>query len=115
MSACSIGMFNGLKKMVGKGTDDTPNINHLHPAIHPAVLSNMPSNKFTKKRKVAEKEYPPSVKKKYEMINFFTIIFINFYFLCTSIILIHIYFFFFQKLNICINLTCFNFSYVLGE
>ncbi|XP_011253823.1 uncharacterized protein LOC105249787 isoform X2 [Camponotus floridanus] len=57
-------MFNGLKKMVGKGTDDTPNINHLHPAIHSAALSNMSSNKFTKKRKVAEKEYPPSVKKK---------------------------------------------------
>ncbi|KMQ87835.1 rho gtpase-activating protein 11a [Lasius niger] len=56
-------MFNGLKKMVGKGTDDTPNINHLHSAIHP-VLSNMPPNKFTKKRKVAEREYPPSIKKK---------------------------------------------------
>lgn len=56
-------MFNGLRKMVGKSTDDTPNINHLHPAIHP-VLSNMPPNKFTKKRKVAEREYPPSTKKK---------------------------------------------------
>lgn len=61
-------MFNGLKKMVGKGTDDTPNINHLHPAIHP-VLSNISPNKFTKKRKVAEREYPPSIKKKYAIIN----------------------------------------------
>lgn len=69
-------MFNGLKKMVGKGTDDTPNINHLHSAIHP-VLSNMPPNKFTKKRKVAEREYPPSIKKKYEMINLIAIIFAN--------------------------------------
>ncbi|XP_072753750.1 uncharacterized protein [Anoplolepis gracilipes] len=56
-------MFNGLKKMVGKGTDDTCNINHLHPTINP-VLSNMPPNKFTKKRKVVEREYPPNIKKK---------------------------------------------------
>ncbi|XP_050445911.1 uncharacterized protein LOC126848772 isoform X2 [Cataglyphis hispanica] len=56
-------MFNGLKKMVGKGTDDTPNMNHLHPAIHP-VLSNISPNKCTKKRKVVEREYPPSIKKK---------------------------------------------------
>lgn len=59
----SIGMFNGLKKMVGKGTDDTTNINHLHPAIH-SGLSNIPPNKFTKKRKIAEREYPPNIKKK---------------------------------------------------
>ncbi|XP_018403429.1 PREDICTED: uncharacterized protein LOC108780280 [Cyphomyrmex costatus] len=56
-------MFNGLKKMVGKGADDTPNINQPQSLIHPTQL-NMAPNKFTKKRKVIEREYPPSIKKK---------------------------------------------------
>lgn len=57
------GMFNGLKKMVGKGTDDTSNVNHPQPLEHPIQL-NMASNKFTKKRKVAEREHLPAIKKK---------------------------------------------------
>lgn len=57
------GMFNGLKKMVGKGADDASNINHPQSVIHPTQL-NMAPNKFTKKRKVAEREYPPNIKKK---------------------------------------------------
>lgn len=57
-------MFNGLKKMVGKGADETPNINHPQCPVHPTQLNTAP-NKFTKKRKVAEREYlPPSIKKK---------------------------------------------------
>ncbi|XP_011882798.1 PREDICTED: uncharacterized protein LOC105570305 isoform X2 [Vollenhovia emeryi] len=56
-------MFHGLKKMVGKGTDDTPNVNHPQSPVHPVQL-NMVSNKFTKKRKVVEKEPPPGIKKK---------------------------------------------------
>lgn len=57
------GMFNGLKKMVGKGADDTPNINQPQSLVHPTQL-NVAPNKFTKKRKVIEREYPPSIKKK---------------------------------------------------
>lgn len=56
-------MFNGLKKMVGKGADDTSNINHPQCLVHTMQL-NVAPNKFTKKRKVAEREYPPSIKKK---------------------------------------------------
>ncbi|XP_012523034.1 uncharacterized protein LOC105828972 [Monomorium pharaonis] len=56
-------MFNGLKKMVGKSADDTANINHPQCLVHQTQL-NMAPNKFTKKRKVAEREYPPSIKKK---------------------------------------------------
>ncbi|XP_018052245.1 PREDICTED: rho GTPase-activating protein 11A-like [Atta colombica] len=59
-------MFNGLKKMVGKGADapnDTPNINEPQSLVHPTQL-NVAPNKFTKKRKVIEREYPPSIKKK---------------------------------------------------
>jgi len=59
-------MFNGLKKMVGKGADapnDTPNINEPQSLVHPTQL-NVAPNKFTKKRKVIDREYPPSIKKK---------------------------------------------------
>ncbi|XP_071633213.1 uncharacterized protein [Temnothorax longispinosus] len=55
-------MFNGLKKMVGKGTDDPSNINHPQSLVHPMEL-NMASNKFTKKRKVTEREHPAGIKK----------------------------------------------------
>jgi len=65
-------MFNGLKKMVGKAADDTSNINHPQSLVHP--MQNMVPNKFTKKRKVAEREYPPSIKKKYEITYSFVII-----------------------------------------
>lgn len=60
-------MFNGLKKMVGKSTDDISNINHPQSLIHPTLNMdklNMASNKFTKKRKVVEGEHLPSLKKK---------------------------------------------------
>lgn len=57
-------MFNGLKKMVGKGTDDTSNINHPQSLIHPIQLNMASTNKFTKKRKVTEREPPPGIKKK---------------------------------------------------
>ncbi|XP_012229891.1 rho GTPase-activating protein gacU-like isoform X2 [Linepithema humile] len=56
-------MFNGLKKIVGKGADDAFNINNPQPSVH-SVQMNAPSNKFTKKRKVVEREPPPSLKKK---------------------------------------------------
>ncbi|XP_039315221.1 uncharacterized protein LOC120360016 isoform X2 [Solenopsis invicta] len=56
-------MFNGLKKMVGKNADDAPNVNHPQCLVHPTQLNTV-SNKFTKKRKVVEREYPPSIKKK---------------------------------------------------
>lgn len=55
-------MFNGLKKMVGKSTDDTSNI-HAQPPVH-QLQSNVTSNRFTKKRKVIKKEYSPNIKKK---------------------------------------------------
>lgn len=100
----STGMFNGLKKMVGKGTDDTPNMNHLHPAIHP-VLSNISPNKCTKKRKVVEREYPPNIKKKYEIIYIFVcaIIFANIFF---SLSYIYLYTYFFKIIiNICVRLN----------
>ncbi|XP_011343869.1 uncharacterized protein LOC105283103 isoform X2 [Ooceraea biroi] len=53
-------MFNGLKKMVGKGMDDVPTISHQQPPVQ----LNVSSNKFTKKRKVIEREHPSSIKKK---------------------------------------------------
>lgn len=92
----STGMFNGLKKMVGKGTDDTPNMNHLHPAIHP-VLSNISPNKCTKKRKVVEREYPPSIKKKYEIIHVFAIIFANIFFSFSYTLFYILIYIFFSK------------------
>ncbi|KAL6267799.1 hypothetical protein P5V15_000870 [Pogonomyrmex californicus] len=55
-------MFNGLKKMVGKSTDDTSNI-LAQPPVH-QLQSNVTSNRFTKKRKVIKKEYSPNIKKK---------------------------------------------------
>lgn len=67
-------MFNGLKKIVGKGADDTLNINNLQSSVQ-SVQLNAPSNKFTKKRKVIEREPPPSLKKKYEYDFFFNAIF----------------------------------------
>jgi len=71
------GMFNGLKKIVGKAADDTSNINHPQSLVLP--MQNMVPNKFTKKRKVAEREYPPSIKKKYEIIYSFVIILLLLY------------------------------------
>lgn len=57
-------MFNGLKKIVGKGADDTPNINPPQSCAH-SVQLNVPSSRFTKKRKIIEKVDAPSIKKKY--------------------------------------------------
>lgn len=62
-------MFNGLKKMVGKSADDTPNINCPQSCTNSMQL-NMSSNKFTKKRKVTERERLSSMKKKYENLSF---------------------------------------------
>lgn len=59
-------MFNGLKKIVGKGADDTTNISHPQHCT-PSVQLNVPSNRFTKKRKVVERADAPSLKKKYEI------------------------------------------------
>lgn len=84
----STGMFNGLKKIVGKSADDTPyqpcNINHSEPSTH-SVQLNMP-NKFTKKRKVPERVDAPTMKKKYDIAYILTII------LCASPILLPTYF-----------------------
>ncbi|XP_011145217.1 uncharacterized protein LOC105186596 isoform X2 [Harpegnathos saltator] len=55
-------MFNGLKKIVGKGVDDVPSINHQQLPTHPE--QTVPLVKFNKKRKVAERMDAPSVKKK---------------------------------------------------
>jgi len=46
------GMFNGLKKIVGKAADDTSNINHPQSLVHP--MQNMVPNKFTKKQKIVK-------------------------------------------------------------
>lgn len=62
-------MFNGLKKMVGKSADDTPNINCPQSSTN-SVQLNVSSNKFTKKRKVTERERLSNMKKKYETIYF---------------------------------------------
>ncbi|XP_020289434.1 uncharacterized protein LOC109857501 isoform X2 [Pseudomyrmex gracilis] len=62
-SASLTRMFNGLKKMVGKSADDTPNINCPQSCTNSMQL-NMSSNKFTKKRKVTERERLSSMKKK---------------------------------------------------
>ncbi|KAL0107672.1 hypothetical protein PUN28_014761 [Cardiocondyla obscurior] len=56
-------MFNGLKKMVGKSTDDVSTINQPQSHLHATQL-DMASNKFTKKRKVAEGESSSNIKKK---------------------------------------------------
>ncbi|XP_032669168.1 rho GTPase-activating protein 11A-like isoform X2 [Odontomachus brunneus] len=56
-------MFNGLKKIVGKGVDDMSNINHQQLLTHPEQLT-VPLPKFNKKRKVAERMDAPSIKKK---------------------------------------------------
>lgn len=77
----STGMFNGLKKMVGKGADDACNINHQQLCTH--AEQNMPLPKFNKKRKVTERMDAPSLKKKY-ITN-----------CCTTIVLCELIFFFF--------------------
>ncbi|XP_014482478.1 PREDICTED: rho GTPase-activating protein 11A-like isoform X2 [Dinoponera quadriceps] len=56
-------MFNGLKKIVGKGIDDVSNINHQQLPTHPEQLT-VPLPKFHKKRKVAERIDAPNIKKK---------------------------------------------------
>jgi len=73
-------MFNGLRKMVGKGMDDISTINHQQPLVQPAQL-NMSSNKFTKKRKVIEREHPPTIKKKYVMFHKLGFYFMQIFFL----------------------------------
>lgn len=62
----STGMFNGLKKIVGKGVDDVSNINHQQLPAHPEQ-STVPLPKFNKKRKVAERTDAQNIKKKYEI------------------------------------------------
>jgi len=74
-----IGMFNGLRKMVGKGMDDISSINQ-QPLIQPTQL-NISSNKFTKKRKVIEREHPPTIKKKYVMFHKLRFCFMQIFFL----------------------------------
>jgi hypothetical protein len=76
-----IGMFNGLRKMVGKGMDDISTINHQQPPIQPVQL-----NKFTKKRKVIEREHPPTIKKKYVIFHRLEFCFMQIFFFVHCII-----------------------------
>lgn len=73
-------MFNGLKKIVGKGVDDMSNINHQQLLTHPEQCHSVtvPLPKFNKKRKVAERMDAPSIKKKYEMSCSAVVFYVNF-------------------------------------
>lgn len=79
-------MFNGLKKIVGKGVDDVSNINHQQLPTHSEQLT-VPLPKFNKKRKVTERMDAPSIKKKYE-----TIVVLLLYFTLILFFLFHLLF-----------------------
>lgn len=71
------GMFNGLKKIVGKNADDTTNVNCQQSSTHSTEL-NMAPNKCrpysVKKRKITDKRELLNMKKKYKMIRFFLLL-----------------------------------------